>query len=76
MRLVVYPFRYKDAGTGKWVRARYMAERDEIAARYAEWEITGPRRGTAANRWVLQSGAGEGRVLVRQVVPQVPEPLG
>lgn len=32
--LVVYPFRYKDARTGRWVKARYMAARDEIAARY------------------------------------------
>lgn len=40
--LVVYPFRYRGARTGKWVKARYMAERDEIAARYAEWEIIGP----------------------------------
>jgi len=36
------PFRYRDPLTGKWVRARYVAERHEIAARYAEWEITGP----------------------------------
>ena len=28
--------------TGKWVKARYVAERHEIAARYAEWEIIGP----------------------------------
>jgi hypothetical protein len=27
--------------TGKWVKARYRAERDEIAARYATWEIIG-----------------------------------
>jgi len=38
----VFPFRYRDARTGKWVKARYKAERDEIAARYAEWEIIGP----------------------------------
>jgi hypothetical protein len=38
----VFPFRYRDARTGKWVKARYMATPDEIAARYAEWEITGP----------------------------------
>jgi hypothetical protein len=38
----LFPFRYRDARTGKWVKARYMATRDEIAARYAEWEITGP----------------------------------
>jgi hypothetical protein len=40
--LVVYPFRYKDSRTGKWGKARYMASREEIAARYAEREITGP----------------------------------
>jgi hypothetical protein len=39
--LVVFPFRYRDARTGKWVKARYRAERSEIAARYAEWEIVG-----------------------------------
>src|SRR5262249_9182116 len=39
--LFVYPFRYRDSLTGKWVRARYLAERHEIAARYAIWEITG-----------------------------------
>ncbi len=38
----VFPFRYRDPHTGRWVKARYMATRDEIAARYAEWEITGP----------------------------------
>jgi len=38
----VYPFRHRDPLTGKWVRARYLAERHEIAERYREWEITGP----------------------------------
>ena len=28
--------------TGKWVKARYVAERHEIAARYTEWEVIGP----------------------------------
>jgi hypothetical protein len=28
--------------TGRWIRARYVAERHEIAARYVEWEIVGP----------------------------------
>lgn len=37
-----YPFRFRDKLSGKWVHARYKATRDEIAARYAEWEITGP----------------------------------
>jgi hypothetical protein len=41
-RLELYPFRYRDRLTGKWVKARYVAERREIAARYAEWEIIGP----------------------------------
>jgi hypothetical protein len=40
--LRLYPFRFRDRLTGKWVRARYVAERNEIAARYTEWEITGP----------------------------------
>ena len=42
MRLELFPFRYRDPLTGKWVRARYVAERHEIAKRYAEFEITGP----------------------------------
>ena len=37
----LFPFRYRDA-QGKWVRARYLAERHVIAARYKEWEVTGP----------------------------------
>jgi hypothetical protein len=41
-RLELFPFRYRDPRTGKWVRARYVAELHEIAARYAEWEIVGP----------------------------------
>ena len=28
--------------TGKWYRARYLAERHVIATHYAEWEIIGP----------------------------------
>ena len=36
------PFPLSRPVTDKWVRARYVAERREIAARYAEWEITGP----------------------------------
>ena len=37
----LFPFRYRDELTGKWVRASYLAERHEIAERYKEWEITG-----------------------------------
>ena len=41
-RLELFPFCYRDERTGKWVRARYVAELHEIKARYAQWEITGP----------------------------------
>ena len=41
-RLELFPFRYRDRLTGKWVKARYVAEPQEIAARYSEWEIIGP----------------------------------
>jgi hypothetical protein len=34
-------FRYRDRLTRKWVKARYVAERHEISARYAEWETIG-----------------------------------
>ena len=40
-RLELFPFRYRDPRTRKWIRARYVAELHEIAARYAEWEIIG-----------------------------------
>ena len=35
-RLELFPFRYCDRVTHKWVKARYVAERHEIAARYSE----------------------------------------
>jgi hypothetical protein len=43
-RLLLYPFRYWSDITGKWVKARYVASREEISARHApgEWEIVGP----------------------------------
>jgi hypothetical protein len=40
--LILFPFRFRDTLTGKWVPAPYKAERDVIATRYAEWEIVGP----------------------------------
>jgi hypothetical protein len=40
-QLALYPFRYRDPLTSKWVRARYVATREEIAARYVQWEIVG-----------------------------------
>jgi hypothetical protein len=41
-RLELLRFRYRDALTGKWVRARYRAERRDIEERYTEFEIVGP----------------------------------
>jgi len=41
-RLEPHAFHFRDPLTGKWVRARYVAERHELTARYAEYEIIGP----------------------------------
>src|SRR3982750_3588102 len=41
-KLRLYPFRYRNGVTGKWVRARYVATREEIARGNEEWEIIGP----------------------------------
>jgi hypothetical protein len=40
-RLLLYPFRFRDPVSGKWKRARHVAERHEITAPHAEWEIVG-----------------------------------
>ncbi len=40
-RLELYPFRFRDQLTGKWIRARYVATLDEIAARHPLHEIIG-----------------------------------
>jgi len=42
--LELFAFRYRDPRTGSWIRARYVAELHEIAARYVEREIIGPLR--------------------------------
>jgi hypothetical protein len=41
-RLELFPFRYREPRSGKWVRARYVATMEDIAKCYAEWEIAGP----------------------------------
>jgi hypothetical protein len=38
----IFPFRFFDAIRGRWIQARYKASREDIAARYEKWEITGP----------------------------------
>jgi hypothetical protein len=37
----LYPFRFRDPVTGKWVRARYRATPDDITRRYGEARIDG-----------------------------------
>jgi hypothetical protein len=52
MPMPLFPFRYRDC-TGNWVGACYLAERHEIAERYAEWELVGqPGLSGAARRFV------------------------
>ena len=38
----LFAFRYRDRLTGKWIRARYVGTREEIAKRHDEWKILGP----------------------------------
>ena len=40
-RVELFAFHYRDPRTGRWIRARYRAERHEIASRHAEFEIIG-----------------------------------
>lgn len=40
----LYRFRYRDLLTQKMVKARYAAEKHEIAKRYTEWELEGVER--------------------------------
>jgi hypothetical protein len=39
--LQLYPFRFRDPLTGKWVRARHKLQVPEMQRHYSEWEITG-----------------------------------
>jgi hypothetical protein len=39
--LVLYPFRFRDPFTGKWIRARHKMQVPVLQRAYAEWEITG-----------------------------------
>jgi hypothetical protein len=42
VRLKLFPFCFRDPINGKWLRARNVANREEIAQRHAEFEIAGP----------------------------------
>ena len=42
MATELFAFKFFDPIRGRWIHARYKATREEIAARYLKWEITGP----------------------------------
>ena len=63
----MYSFRYRNPLTGKWVKARYLAERHEIAARYADWEIIGLAEIRHGDDW------GAGFNPMRSSVPRPPK---
>lgn len=39
--LQLYPFRFRDSLSGKWVCARHKMQVPELQRHYSEWEITG-----------------------------------
>jgi hypothetical protein len=41
MGVELYAFRFRDPVTGRWVKARYRATMEDIAATHTEWEIIG-----------------------------------
>ena len=40
-RLELYPFKFRDRITRRWVRARHKLQVPALQRRYAEWEVTG-----------------------------------
>lgn len=52
----LYPFKYYSELKGRWVAARYKASREEIAARYQRWEITGPAEVRGGDASALTAG--------------------
>lgn len=39
--LQLYPFRFRDPLTGKWVRAGHKMQVPDMQRQYVQWEITG-----------------------------------
>lgn len=70
MAVEVFSFRYRDPLTGRWVKARYKATREEIAARQEEWEITGP----AETRTPITGACHPYRVVPHAEVERLEEP--
>ena len=56
--LHLYRFRYFDSVHNKWLKARYVAERDVIAQRYARFELIEPPevREVSDDPYVLGAG--------------------
>jgi hypothetical protein len=52
----LYPFRYFDPLRKRWLTARYVATREDIAARYERWEIIGPGEVRAPNGQFMPPG--------------------
>ena len=50
MPLLLYPFKFRDPVTRRWVKARYVARLEVIKQRYAEFEIHRPSRGARGER--------------------------
>ena len=77
MPLELYPFRFLDDVTKKWVRARYVAELHVIAERYTKWEITGPPEIRSGAPVVMFSPSAALKPLSRSIrghLPPVEEP--
>ena len=55
LRLELYPFKFRDRITGRWVRARHKLPVPELQRRYAEWEIIGPPENPARYGRVLRA---------------------
>ena len=67
--VTLYRFRYRDPLTGRWIKARYKATPEEIAARHAEWEIAGP----AETRFSVGNAFNPFRVLPRAELKRLEE---
>jgi hypothetical protein len=68
---LMFAFRYRDPRTGKWVRARYRAERHVIAERYAGWETIGPPEVRGVMPWV---GFNPHRIVTHAELARLEEP--
>ena len=69
MTVSLFPFRYLDPLTGRWVKARYKAAPEEIAARHAQWEICGP----AEIRAAMQRAFNPYRVIANAEIKRLEE---